>query len=388
MDIEFSWRAVRADLALAAVIGLFAFGAMATAEPEVRAVDALSISLVAGGCLALLLRRRAPVTVLFVTSVLVVAYQGAGYPGAGAALPVFCALYTAVQAGHRIVSGVIVSVGLVLGAMSSFVVLDGAVTAAEVVEEHVLMAGWVVAAGVLGEVARQRRAHIAQAEQRANEAERTREEVAQRRAAQERLTIARELHDSLTHNISVIQVQSGVAVHLAHKRGEETNDVLVAIQQASREAMRELRSALEALRPADVDGLPAREAGVARLPALLGLARTTGLEVDLEVTGQPGPLPPATDRAVYRIVQESLTNVTRHSHATSASVELINEDGHMTVRVIDNGNARPGDVIEPGMGIDGMQERAAAIGGWLDAAPQPHGGFAVVAELPLKGDLP
>ena len=160
--------------------------------------------------------------------------------------------------------------------------------------------------------------HLQEVEQRAEEAERTRDEAARSRAVEERLRIARELHDSLTHNISVICVQSGVAVHLARKRGEEVSPALLAIQEASADAARELRTTLGVLR-SDEDG---DSSGLGHLDRLAARARSAGLPVTVNVTGAERALPPEVDQAAYRIVQEALTNISRHAGRASAWVRL------------------------------------------------------------------
>src|SRR5271163_1649555 len=170
-------------------------------------------------------------------------------------------------------------------------------------------AGWAISAGVMVVTLRMWQLHVREVEQRAEEAERTRDEVARRMAVEERLRIARELHDSLTHSISVICVQSGVAVHLARKRGEEVSPALLAIQEASADAARELRTTLGVLR-SDEDG---DSSGLGHLDKLAARARAAGLPVTVTVTGAERALPPEVDQAAYRIVQEALTNVSRHA---------------------------------------------------------------------------
>src|SRR5579871_2869914 len=162
-------------------------------------------------------------------------------------------------------------------------------------------AGWLISAGVIGVTLRMWQLHVREVEQRADEAERTKDEAAQRRAMEERLRIARELHDSLTHSISVISVQAGVAVHLARKRGEEVPPALLAIQEAGADASRELRSTLGALRSAGREGSQSREgSGLGHLESLVARARSAGLPVTVTVTGtsadQQGPLPPAVEQ--------------------------------------------------------------------------------------------
>jgi signal transduction histidine kinase len=230
--------------------------------------------------------------------------------------------------------------------------------------------------------------HLREVEQRAEEAERTRDEAARRMAMEERLRIARELHDSLTHSISVIQVQAGVAVHLARKRGEDVPPALAAIQEAGADAARELRATLGVLRSEeDGDG-----SGLGQLDSLVARARAAGLPVTVTVTGAQRPLPPEVDQAAYRIVQEALTNVSRHAGHACASVRLHYTPEALSVQVDDDGKgpvigtgtstgARPSG---PGLGLVGMRERVSALGGQLQAGPQDDGGFRVRAELPVR----
>ncbi len=226
--------------------------------------------------------------------------------------------------------------------------------------------------------------HIREVEQRAEEAERTKDEAARRRAVEERLRIARELHDSLTHSISVIQVQAGVAVHLARKRGEDVPPALLAIQEAGSDAARELRATLSVLRSEeDGDG-----SGLSQLDSLVARARAAGLPVTVTVTGAERPLPAEVDQAAYRIVQEALTNVSRHAGHAGAAVHLHYTSLALSVRVDDDGTntvtglgARPAG---PGLGLVGMRERVSALGGRLQAGPRDGGGFQVWAELPAR----
>ena len=243
---------------------------------------------------------------------------------------------------------------------------------------RVFAAGWVTAAGITLVAVRMWQGQLREAEQRVLEAERTRDETARRRAVEERLRIARELHDSLTHSISVIKVQAGVAVHLARKRGEEVPPALLAIQEASADASRELRATLSVLR--EEDG----STGLAQLPGLVSRATSAGLAVTVTVTGTECSLPAEVDRAAYRIVQEALTNVARHAGPASACVQVSYAQALLTVRVDDDGTGANGQPVAPGLGITGMRERAVALGGQLQAGPRPGGGFRVLAELPLQ----
>jgi signal transduction histidine kinase len=224
--------------------------------------------------------------------------------------------------------------------------------------------------------------HVREVEQRAAEAERTKDEAGQRRAMEERLRIARELHDSLTHSISVIQVQSGVAVHLARKRGEDVPPALLAIQEAGADAVRELRATLGVLRSEqDGDG-----SGLGQLDSLVARARAAGLPVTVSVTGERRPLPPEVDQAAYRIVQEALTNVSRHAGQACASVHLHYTPEAFSVQVDDDGQGNSAGTRPsgPGLGLAGMRERVSALGGRLQTGPQDGGGFQVRAELPVR----
>jgi len=238
-------------------------------------------------------------------------------------------------------------------------------------------AGWLASAALGVAASVQWHARMREVENRAEEAERTRDEAARRRAVEERLRIARDLHDSLTHSISVIKVQAGVAAHLARKNGEEPSEALLAIEEASGDAARELRSTLEVLRRDD----DATGSGLDRLPALVERAQSSGLPTTVTVRGDARPLPPEVDQAAYRVVQEALTNATRHAEGATASVEITYGVDSLTVRVEDDGSGSRRPPV-PGFGLIGMRERVSALGGRLSAAPGAARGFSVCAELP------
>ncbi|MEU0564433.1 histidine kinase [Nonomuraea sp. NPDC005983] len=333
-------------------------------------LDLLGYALLAAGGLGLAARRRAPVPVLAVTGLCAVGYQAAGFDVPAVAY--LFAVYAAVRAGHRtitVAASVTMLALLPLAALASGLHDTGEAFAQA---RGALELAWLIAAGAAGEALRQ-------AERRADEAERTREETALRRADEERLRIARELHDSLTHQISIIKVQAEVAVHVARKRGEQVPEALLAIQEAGREATRELRATLEALR--DDDTTPPR--GLDHVAELVERARTTGLDATLTIEGQRPDVPAAVDRTVYRIVQESLTNIARHAAAATASVRIDYRPDALAIRIDDDGEATPDTAPVPGVGLLGMRERVTALGGHLRAAPRGEGGFSVQAELPV-----
>jgi signal transduction histidine kinase len=339
-------------------------------------LDPLGYVLLAAGGLALVARRRAPATVLAVTGLCALGYQAVGFD-----VPVVAylfAVYAAVRAGHRVVTAagsVIMLVALPLAILAS--PHDWPVREAFTQARNVLEVAWLIAAGAAGEALRQ-------AERRADEAERTREETARRRANEERLHIARELHDSLTHQISVIKVQAEVAVHLARKRGEQVPAALLAIRDAGREAARELRATLRALRDddRDPDGTNPPH-GLDHVPELVQRARASGLDAKLTIEGHRDDVPAAVDRTAYRIVQESLTNVARHAAAATASIRIDYRPDTLVIQVDDDGRATSDTAPVPGVGLLGMRERVTALGGHLRAAPRSEGGFTVQAELPV-----
>ncbi|WP_030317314.1 sensor histidine kinase [Streptomyces flavochromogenes] len=334
-------------------------------------LDVLGFALLAGGGLALAAGRRAPVPVLAVSGLCAVGYQAAGFDVPAVAF--LFAVYAAMRAGHRLVT-VVTSVA-VLAALPLAALASGLHDTGEAFAQArgALEIAWLIAAGAAGEALRQ-------AERRADEAERTREETARRRADEERLHIARELHDSLTHQISVIKVQSEVAVHVARKRGEQVPEALLAIREAGREAARELRATLEVLRDDDTTPPP----GLGHVPELVERAGRSGLAATLTIEGQRHDVPAAVGRTVYRIVQESLTNIARHADATQASVRIAYRPDMVALQVDDDGKATPDTAPPPGMGLLGMRERVTALGGRFQAAPRGDGGFTVQAELPVE----
>ncbi|MFC7829070.1 sensor histidine kinase [Streptomyces sp. NPDC057375] len=369
---RFALPAPVTDWALAVGVAALLLGTGLSGPPLSGGRELSGSVLLAVGGLALAARRRAPLVVLAVTGLSAVGCLAAGFEVL--AVSYLVAVYGAVRAGHRAVA-VAASVGLVAVLhLTALVVHDG--PAREVVAQarNTLEIAWLIAAFAAGEAVRQ-------AERRADEAERTREEAARRRADEERLRIARELHDSLTHQISVIKVQSEVAVHVARHRGEQVSEALLAIQEAGREASRELRVTLEALR--DDDTAPPH--GLDHISSLVEGFRRTGLETTLTIEGRPHAVPAAVGRTAHRIVQESLTNVARHAAATTVSVLIDYRPDALAIRVDDNGRATPPSGQTPGLGLIGMRERVTALGGRLRTGPRSAGGFSVQAELPTNG---
>jgi signal transduction histidine kinase len=228
-----------------------------------------------------------------------------------------------------------------------------------------------------------RRAYVASIQDRA-------EQDARRRIDEERLRIARELHDVVAHTMATINVQAGVAAHVLSSRPDVVAESLQAIKAASKEGLRELRAILNVLRQAD-DADPTQPApGTAQLEDLIAGARRAGLDTTFAVSGQQVPVPAAVDLAAYRIVQESLTNAIRHAGPATAAVSLDYHHDELQIDVTDTGRGQSASAAagqSGGHGLAGMRERAAAVGGTVETGPGPGGGFRVAARLPFGGRL-
>lgn len=215
---------------------------------------------------------------------------------------------------------------------------------------------------------------------------RSREEEARELLYAERLRIAQEVHDVVGHGLAAINMQAEVALHVLEKRPEHARTALTVIGRTSKEALDELRATLAVFRADDGESGERRPApGLDQLDALVTRMSSSGLPVTVTVSGERPEVPAAVDLAGYRIVQESLTNVLRHAGRAMATVRIGYRPGQVTIEITDNGAARSDDVPRGGgHGLQGMRERATAVGGTLLAGPRPDGGYAVVAELPLR----
>jgi signal transduction histidine kinase len=358
----------------AIAIGIFqligSFGAAANHESGRKGMDALAVVLVLLGPLALSVRDRWPLGALAVSLAAAVVYVGCGYVYGPIFVSVVVAMVYAVLTGHRRGAWWLTGLGF-----AGFVVasqLDPRRDDDLWLVKYSLVAGWMIVVLVVAELLRSRRAVF---QQRA----RAEAEARQRRDGEQRLELAQELHDVLAHHISLINVQAGVALHLIDEQPERVRPALADIKDASREALRELRGALDILRRGEAaPRAPApRVADLADLVATVG---ASGLAIRLDEGRRPDGLPAAVELAAYRIVQESLTNVSRHAAAHSVLVRVRYGDD-VTVEVVDDG---VGGAADPGNGITGMRERATALGGDLTAGPVPGGGFRVTARLPIN----
>jgi signal transduction histidine kinase len=242
-------------------------------------------------------------------------------------------------------------------------------------------------AGILGHPTPNRRAYLAGMEERARRAEKSRDSEARRRVAEERVRIARELHDLVAHHVSVMGVQAGAARRVMGRQPEKAAEALSSIEASSRQAVEELHRLLGFLRREGEADERAPQPGLAQLRDLVAEATQGELVVDLAIEGDPRPLPPTLEVSAYRVVQEALTNSRKHSRGTTANVRLRYGTDTLEVEVLDDGLAlaeRPVGT-ERGHGLIGMRERASLHGGHVKAGPRPGGGFAVHATFPLDG---
>jgi signal transduction histidine kinase len=366
--------------------------------PSPWAFDAFACIPLVAGPVALLFRRRWPEAVLVVAFVAAAVYAASGYPRGPAGLPAFVfALVSAIMMGRRGFAWVVLVV-----AYPAFIwlpsLLPDEVEEARGFADAAANLTWLLLVGAASEIARvrlERRAERAHVER----------EAARRRASEERLLIARELHDVLAHNISLINVQSGVALHLLGERPEQARPALEAINQASEAALGELHSVLDVLHGGlGEDGAHgesgawaplAPTAGLRDLEGLVRRTRAAGLEVHLAVEGEARPVPAGVDLAALRVVQEALTNVVRHAGGDArATVRLVYAPAELVVQVDDDGRGAglaaggsDGSTTAgkgAGRGIAGMRERVHALDGTFAAGPRPGRGFRVRARFPLQ----
>ncbi|MFD7442228.1 sensor histidine kinase [Streptomyces sp. NPDC059909] len=368
----------RNDALIAAATAVLAL-VLALVVHDGRTPDALGWALLAGSNAALAWRRRHPIAVLFAVLLCVAPYHAADYTHAAPVPGAMLALYT-VAATARPLHTFLIGTG-VIG--TTLTVMFG-VSSHEGLEA-LRTSGWILAVIVFGVDVRIYRRYIASVVARAERAEHTREEEAARRVAEERLRIARDLHDLLAHSITLIGVRTSVAAHVLTVDPDRLDREAVAaaldeISETCREARAELRTTLAVLR---ADGTP--DGPLPGLAALPDLVRTAKADLTMRTGGTR--IPPASAAAAYRIVQESLTNAVRHA-GTDAPIRVLVEadrDRELRVTVTNGGNSRSAEGSS-GYGIVGMRERARSVGGTLSAGPRDGGGFEVVAVLPLGAD--
>jgi signal transduction histidine kinase len=386
---------------VAALVSMYATLELLRQDPafEDPAKTAIVISLLAV-TLPLALRRRYPVTVGVVVIGAFVIGRIAVNPGVpllaweGTVTVWACwlALYGVVAHGARTRSTKIVTVALVL-------ILCG-----EVVREVFFQAGGVygdlplnravlpvynaaviLLPVLLGLAVRSLRDRGRELGEQAAELRREREENARRAVLEERVRIARELHDVVAHHVSVMGVQAGAARRVMARRPDQAEEALSSIETSSRQAVVELHRLLGFLRREGQDDALAPQPDLAQLPELIAQATRGDLTVDLSVEGEPRSLPGTLELSVYRVIQEALTNALKHSRGTAATVRVSYEAATLEIEVSDDGRGAAGPAGGGGHGLIGMRERVRLHGGHLRAGPDPGGGFVVHASFPLNG---
>ncbi|MBO0684904.1 MAG: sensor histidine kinase [Candidatus Dormibacteraeota bacterium] len=366
-------RRWRRPVAIAAVVELITLGTLTGAHRLLeRPIDALAVILLAAAGLGIAFVERWPLPALAGSLACTAAYVALGYQLDS---PWFLGLavtgYLAGTAGARLRAVAFAVASLALLVAAALGRPPDQRTAA--VEIAVVVAIAIAA----GQVAAELRAG---GERRAQEA---REEDARRRLADERLRIARELHDVVSHSIAMINVRAGVAVHVMEEQPAQAREALLEIKAASRDALHDLRGILGLLRTADEPEPTAPAGGLAQLPDLVSSIRAAGVQVSVEQSGETPP-PASVDLAAYRVLQEALTNVVRHAPGAAVRVAVRRQSSELLVDVEDDGGTPGHDRHQgAGQGLLGMQERVQATGGSLEVGPRPQGGFAVRARMPL-----
>jgi signal transduction histidine kinase len=360
--------------------------------------------------LPVLVRNRYPRFELLACSVLLLLYYTFDRRDISPAPLLSVPLYDAAVAGFLVAAIVIPAVYMAIGLV--VVELSNHSGLVALINDFLPSIVVLALAIVLGDTVRSRRALAAETAERLRVAHEEREAEAARRVAEERLRIARDLHDTVAHSMATITVQAGSALHVLGDRDEKVRKALTAIRETSKHALGEMRTTLGQLREGTPDGaIPLAPGGLDRLPALREAVTAAGAPVTIAVEGEQRRLPPAIDEVAYRILQESLTNVLRHAGpAAQATVRLSFEPTALAITVTDDGIGPNGDHQgqgpvtkerglepsrgsrgvappgQPGHGLTGMAERAAAVGGRVTAGPRGEGGFEVSARLPLAGE--
>jgi signal transduction histidine kinase len=383
-------RHPHADIAIAVVLYAVTLLTTVAGVPAARGRFNLPLAAVAAvACGVLVARQRWPLLTLGVSAVGAEAYmvQLDGHSLVLAA-PLI-ALYTIAEAASR-------RRAVAIGALAVFAIAGmhallkpGTWLGAE----NLALAALGALAVAAGDASRSRRAYTAEVEVRARRAEAGREQEARRRVTEERLRIARDLHDVLGHQLALISVQAGVADHLLADRPAAARQALAHVRAASRTALGELRDTIGLLREPGEPVAPVEPAaGLAGLDELVASFRRSGMRVEVTVDGPARPLPPVPDLTAYRVVQESLTNAFKHARGATgrgatARLRLCYRPSTLDIEVEDDGTAAVASDPLPGHGIAGMRERVAALGGSLSTGPRPAGGYQVRASLPLAAAL-
>lgn len=361
-------RALIGDTALAAalaVVGIVITGHIRVPVGPDRQFDGYGVALVAATALVLAARRRWPLAVLAASTVFVSTYLVLGYTYGPILLSFFVAVYTAacyLPMRTSLPASAAALAVLLIHVFASFGSGPGLVGL-------VPGSAWVAVPYAVGTTVRQSR----------SAAERARAELVRDRVADERLLMAQEVHDVVGHGLAAIKMQADVALHVLAKKPEQAQTALIAISRTSTEALEELRSALALVRRDDDTRSPI--SGLGRLDGLKRRMSDAGVKVQVTSTGTPSALPPSVDLVAYRVIQEALTNVLRHSEEKTATVEFAWQHDAVEISMTSRGGrvaASPG-----GHGIAGMRHRVESLGGTFSAGPTPKGQFEVRARLPI-----
>ncbi|WP_406486110.1 sensor histidine kinase [Streptomyces phaeochromogenes] len=384
-----AWLREAAITATALVFCLFG-GAMRVDDATLSAPPAAAYAVAVVSCAVLPLRHRAPLAILAATTAI------------GVLAPLLDLLLTPPLVAPALITAYSFSLAARTGrrAAGAVLLMSAALTAATPLSGDFswkdasrmgVMALVPLLASVLGYSVRNRRAYLAAVQERARRAEQSRESEARRRVTEERMRIARELHDLVAHHITLANAQATVAAHLFDNRPEQTRKKLGELIETTSDALNDLRATVGLLRQTGDAAAPSEPApALSLLPTLLASFRRAGLEVSVHQEGTARPLAPGVDLTAYRIVQEALTNVTKHAGADHAQVRIVYHRDHVALTVADDGRGSPTTPAAfrapdrpPGYGLIGMRERATAVGGQLSVGRRPEGGFLVSVRLPL-----
>jgi signal transduction histidine kinase len=376
------------DLSLVvALMGSATLGASLTlpgAEPPAQ--DRTAVVLMGVSCLALLKHRTHPRLAVAVNAVCATAVIGLGYLLTPLLLaPVMASLYWLATLAER--ETLRTYGGITMVALMIAAAVSDSMDHLSLLLRTIGPFFWLLLPLAAGTMTKLRRAYLAATQARAEHAERTREEEARLRVTEERMRIARELHDVVAHHLALANAQAGTAEHLALTNPRQTKQILHDLTGTTSSALRELKATLGLLRQNGDDGTASLEPapGLARLPELVSACASAGITVTATTEGEPQPLSPGVDLTAFRIVQEALTNVTKHAATHNAHVSFVYSGARLLITVTDEGP--PGaPAPEPWkcFGLMGMRERAHSIGGELRAGPRPEGGFEVSTALPLQ----
>ncbi|MFI6039365.1 sensor histidine kinase [Streptomyces sp. NPDC051315] len=377
-------------------VALFGITLMAEAtRQEATGTDspALVVPIVLLLCLVIALRRRMPEKMLLLAGALGLAQLVLNVPTTAADFAFMVIVYTVAATGARWASRLALGMGLSAASLAQLRWPERESSVAEYVAIIVFQTVPFALAWVLGDSIRTRRAYFAQLEERAARLEREREAQAKVAVAAERARIARELHDVVAHNVSVMVVQADGAAYVLDAAPDQARKALETISSTGRQALAEMRRLLGVLRTGEHQegGEYVPQPDVEQIEDLVEQCRGSGLPVDFKIEGTPRPLPSGVELTAYRIVQEALTNTRKHGGPNAgASVRLVYFDDGLGLLVEDDGKGAPHELYEEGgadgqgHGLIGMRERVGMVGGTLDAGPRPGGGFRISALLPLK----